>query len=212
MMEEKIGFTSDGLRLEGLMTPGSGKRGVVVTHPHPLYGGDMYNPVVECLQSAFAARGFATLRFNFRGVGKSEGSYGEGDGEVKDVLAAAGFLQEQGATGETELAGYSFGAWVNARVPQGEKGIGRMTMVSPPVAFIDFSDIAAMPNLSLVITGSRDEIAPAQEIRPLLPRWNPAAALEIIEGADHFYLGHIDVLREVLERHVRPEGVSERTP
>ncbi|MGD8366784.1 MAG: alpha/beta hydrolase [Desulfobacterales bacterium] len=211
-MEEKVRFFSEEISLEGLMTPASGKRGVVITHPHPLYGGDMYNPVVECLQGVFTARGFATLRFNFRGVGKSEGGYGEGDGEVNDVLAAAGFLQQQGATGKIELAGYSFGAWVNARVPRGQKGIGRLTMVSPPVAFIDFSDIPAMPNLFLVVTGSRDDIAPAEEIRPQLSRWNPAAVFEIIEGADHFYWGHLDVLREVLERHVHPEAAGKRTP
>lgn len=204
MMEEKIGFFSEGLRLEGLLNRGNGGPGAVITHPHPLYGGDMYNPVVECLQGVFEARGLATLRFNFRGAGKSEGSYGEGDAETADVLAAVGVLQDQGATG-IELAGYSFGAWVNARLPQDRKRIDRLTMVSPPVAFIDFSDIAGLPGLSLVITGSRDEIAPAEEIRPLLTTWNPAAVLEIVEGADHFYLGHLDALQEVLERYI-PAG------
>jgi alpha/beta superfamily hydrolase len=207
-MEEKIRFDSGTLSLEGLLSRQSGDRGVVITHPHPLYGGDMYNPVVECLQAVFQARGYTTLRFNFRGVGASEGSYEDGTGEVRDVLAAAAVLQSLGAAA-ADLAGYSFGAWVNARIPAGQAGVGRSTMVSPPVAFIDFSGIEKMSNLSLVVTGSRDEIAPAAEIRPLLPAWNPGAAFEIIEGADHFYWGHLDALREVLEKHIHRDSAVE---
>ena len=202
-MEEPIRFDSGGLTLQGLLGRGNGPAGAVITHPHPLYGGDMYNPVVECLQGVFQNRGYTTLRFNFRGVGKSEGRYDDGNGEAQDVLSAMRHLQTLGVS-RFDLAGYSFGTWVNARIPDDPDVIARSTMVSPPVAFIDFSDGAKMPNLSLVVTGSRDEIAPAAQIRPLLSQWNPDVAFEIIEGADHFYWGHLDVLREVLARHVPP--------
>lgn len=209
-MEEKIRFDSGSLTLEGLLSRGTGRRGVVITHPHPLYGGDMRNPVVECLQMVYRVRGFTTLRFNFRGVGNSEGVYADGAGELNDVLAAVDYLSGLGIFG-LDLAGYSFGAWVNAKVPSDKKEIRRSIMVSPPAAFVDFSPIRSMPTLSLVVTGSRDDIAPADEIRPLLSTWNPAAVFEIIEGADHFFWGHLDVLQEVLERHVQPESAGEST-
>ena len=77
------------------------------------------------------------------------------------------------------------------------------------MALIDFSDIGNIPNLSLVVTGSRDEIAPAAEIRPLLPGWNTGAAFEIVEGADHFYWGHLEALKDALERHIHPEAPDE---
>jgi alpha/beta superfamily hydrolase len=210
-MEEKIRFTAGRLTLEGLFSRGAGRRGAVITHPHPLYGGEMRNPVVECLQMVYRARGFTTLRFNFRGVGNSEGVYADGTGELDDVLAAADYLSGLGISG-LDLAGYSFGAWVNAKVPSGRTEIRRSIMVSPPVAFVDFSPIHRIPTLSLVVTGSRDEIAPAAEIVPMLGSWNPEAAFEIIEGADHFFWGHLDALQEVLEQHVHPEATDERTP
>jgi alpha/beta superfamily hydrolase len=159
----------------------------------------------------YRARGFTTLRFNFRGVGNSEGAYADGAGELNDVLAAADYLTGLGIS-VIDLAGYSFGAWVNAKAPSGRNEIRRSIMVSPPVAFVDFSPIRPIPTLSLVVTGSRDDIAPADEIRPLLSTWNPAAVFEIIEGADHFFWGHLDVLQEVLERQIPPEAAGKRTP
>jgi alpha/beta superfamily hydrolase len=201
-MEKQTQFVSGTIRLEGLFEASSGPRGAVLTHPHPLYGGDMYNPAVECLQRAYRKNGFTTLRFNFRGVGKSEGNHEDGVGEKQDVIAAVAFLAGQGIE-KIELAGYSFGAWVNALTVTDPARVCRTIMVSPPVAFMDFSKVGAQPALSLVVTGSRDDIAPAEEIRPMLSAWNPDAALEIIEGADHFYWSHLDVLRERLERHIR---------
>ncbi len=204
-MEERIQLVSNGLYLDGLIETAAGARGAVLTHPHPLYGGDMYNPVVECLQQAYRSKGFTTLRFNFRGAGKSEGSHDDGAGEQQDVIAAIGFLAEQGIE-NIDLAGYSFGAWVNAHTATKTGQIARTVMVSPPVAFMDFSKAGSQPSLSLVVTGDQDEIAPAEEIRKMLPAWNPHAAFEIIEAADHFYWSHLDVLREVLERHIRKAG------
>lgn len=95
-MEEKISFLSGDYELEGLFAKVSGDKGVVITHPHPLYGGDMYNPVVNTIASAYQKNGFATLRFNFRGVGKSQGNYDDGIGEQKDVNSAILYLSEMG--------------------------------------------------------------------------------------------------------------------
>lgn len=193
----RVHFLSEDLKLEGLLTEGVHEKGVVVTHPHPLYGGDMYNPVVEAVADAYRKKGYTTLRFNFRGTGNSQGRYDDGRGEQKDVLAALSHLKGTGIR-QVELAGYSFGAWINARVGCPDRAIERMIMVSPPVAFISFSDVGSLPCLKLVVTGSLDDIAPSDRIESLLPEWNSAAEFEIIVRADHFYSGRLGVLSRKL--------------
>jgi alpha/beta superfamily hydrolase len=197
-MEEKISFESEKLQIEGLLHQGTTDAGIVITHPHPLYGGDMYNSVVEAIQQAAYQKGHTTLRFNFRGVGRSQGHHGNGIAEQQDVLSAVTRLKEEGVE-KVLLSGYSFGAWVNAHLDPQDTDIENIIMVSPPVAFIDFASVAAIPNLDLVITGSRDEIAPVDSIRQLLPVWNSNARLELIEGADHFYYGYLDLLKSILK-------------
>jgi len=91
MKEERVFFKSNGLKIEGLISESETLNGVVVTHPHPLYGGDMNNNVVESVVRAYGKKGYTTLRFNFRGVGRSEGGYDEGTGEQGDVRAAVAF-------------------------------------------------------------------------------------------------------------------------
>lgn len=191
-MEERVFFTSGDRRIEGMLETASPMRGAVITHPHPLYGGDMGNPVVIAVRRAYRRQGFSTLRFNFRGVGASEGRYDNGDGERRDVVAALAFLADRGVTA-VDLAGYSFGAWVNAGT-----GVGfqRMVMVSPPVAFISFDPPTPIPALRLIVTGGRDEIAPARMISTYRDRWNPAAAFEVLPDADHFYTGHLKTLED----------------
>ena len=202
-MEERITFTSGPHRLEGYWQPGKAKKGVVITHPHPQYGGTMGNPVVETVQGAYARHGYTTLRFNFRGVGGSQGDYDNGVGEQDDVRAAIAYLNQRDV-GAVDLAGYSFGAWVNTGVAADRHTtIASMMMVSPPVAFIEFKTDHALSCLDLVITGNRDEIAPADRIRDLLPLWNPDARFDIIDGCDHFYIGYLDKLRSILTRYLQ---------
>jgi alpha/beta superfamily hydrolase len=202
-IEEKMTVASDGYQLEGLWQDGTGARGVIITHPHPLYGGTMHNPVVEVIQGAYRQNGYATLRFNFRGAGGSQGTFDDGVGEQNDVAAAIAAIQEKGIE-EVALAGYSFGAWVNARaITRDPIAIASMLMVSPPVGFIEFGDVSALHSLKLVVTGSRDDIAPAKQIRTLLRIWNPDAAFEIIDGCDHFYVGHLDKLQKILNHNLK---------
>ena len=200
-MEKKVFFRSGDFDLEGLFESGRTHRGVVITHPHPLYGGDMHNPVVDAIRRAYRMKGFATLRFNFRGTGESEGQHDNGVGEQADVLAALSFMTESGFH-QVDLAGYSFGAWVNALTIQREGLSENLVMVSPPVAFIDFASIGRLPGLRLVVTGSRDEIAPSDAIRQMLPTWNPSAHFDIIDGSDHFYGRHARQLEDVLDRYI----------
>jgi alpha/beta superfamily hydrolase len=200
-MEEKVCIRSGDLELEGLFETDRTTRGVVITHPHPLYGGDMHNPVVDAIRRAYRMKGVATLRFNFRGTGKSEGQHDNGIGEQNDVLAALSFLMGSGFQ-LVDLAGYSFGAWVNALTLQGEGRTEHLIMVSPPVGFIDFASIGSLPGLRLVVTGSRDEMAPPGVIQQMLPTWNPSAHFYIIDGSDHFYSRHTRQLEDVLGRQI----------
>jgi alpha/beta superfamily hydrolase len=197
MAEEEVLIDSKDLKLEGLLENLPGDKAVVVTHPHPLYGGEMHNNVVEAIIQAYRARGYSTLRFNFRGVGKSEGSYEDGKGEQLDVGAALKFLSGRGKS-SIDLAGYSFGAWVNALGAGKLEQARRMVMVSPPVNFVNFDFLKYNPKIQLVIVGNRDDIAGYKAIEMLMPNWNPEATLRIIEGADHFYWGYTEELKSII--------------
>ncbi len=196
-MVKKVRVFSENYEIEGLLNKKNEKKGVVVTHPHPLYGGDMYNLVVETIVHVYNIKGYSTLKFNFRGVGRSQGKYDNGDGEQKDVLAALSLLGDMGME-QIDLAGYSFGAWVNAHAVQEDVSVKNMVMVSPPVGFMDFRTIGPMDCLKFVVTGSRDDIAPADTVEKMRSVWNPNARFEVIDGADHFYGGYLNQLESVL--------------
>jgi len=204
MAEKEIQIPSQDLLLEGLLGECPGGEGVVVTHPHPLYGGEMQNNVVEAVVQAYQEQGFTTLRFNFRGVGRSSGSHDNGMGEQEDVLAALRCLEGLGKT-SVDLAGYSFGAWVNAKGLPRFDAAGRFIMISPPVNFLDFSFLKACDKIRLVIAGSHDDIGPPAMIQEMLPSWNPSARFHVIEGADHFYWGREGKLVSVLSRFLEEQ-------
>ncbi len=200
-MEEKIIFLSEDYKIEGLLDKQSEDKGVVITHPHPLYGGDMNNFIVDLIARAYQKKGFTTFKFNFRGTANSQGVYDNGLGEQEDVHAALATLAKMGIK-KIDLAGYSFGAWVNALAISENTTVRNMTMVSPPVSFLDFSSTDSIPCLKLVVTGSIDDIAPADRIKTMYPAWNPKAHLEIIKGSDHFYSGCFGELESVLFSHI----------
>ncbi len=197
MTEKSVVFESDNLKLEGRLAESQGDSGVVITHPHPQYGGAMSNNVVESLVNAYGNAGYTTLRFNFRGVGRSEGHYDEGEGEQADVSGAVTYLKDMGMK-VVHLAGYSFGAWVNARAIGNLDAVERMIMVSPPVNFMDFSFLGYTPRLQLVIAGSLDDIAPPDVIQEILPKWNKDSAYHVINGADHFYWGQTGDIESIV--------------
>lgn len=199
-MEEKVTIKSGDILLEGLFDPsGINGKGVVITHPHPLYGGEMHNNVVETLVSAFKDRGYSTLRFNFRGTGDSQGSHTEnGEGEMNDVAAAVNLLVEKGLS-PVFLAGYSYGSWVNhsaaCRGFVSSFPIEGMLMVSPPVDFIGFDKKSV--NLSLnIISGGCDKLGSPSSVRKNMNDWAKRVDMEMVEKADHFWGGHEDDLYE----------------
>ncbi|MDQ1336732.1 MAG: uncharacterized protein QG552_3682 [Thermodesulfobacteriota bacterium] len=198
-------FRSEYGNIEGLMVEGQATKGVVVTHPHPLYGGSMENNVVEAVVRAYGEKGYTTLRFNFRGVGRSEGRYDNGRGEQEDVRAAVAHLTQLGMT-SIDLTGYSFGAWVNAKCIDSLRDVRRMVMVSPPVNFLDFSFLKSCPKIRLVIAGSEDDIAPPAMIEKILLVWNPESELKAINGADHFYWGKTGEIEAIIGDLIELEG------
>ncbi|UCF85394.1 MAG: alpha/beta hydrolase [Desulfobacteraceae bacterium] len=206
MPEERIFIQAGEVRIEGLLDNAPGEKAVIVTHPHPLYGGEMNNNVVEAVLQAYREKGYTTLRFNFRGVGQSGGSFDEGIGEQEDVRAALSHLSELGKS-SIDLAGYSFGAWVNALGLKGFDDAKRVIMVSPPVNFIDFSFLDYNAKIQLVIAGSKDDIGPPGMIEPMLATWNPEVGYKIIQGADHFYWGKTDEIKKIVRAFLDSEEI-----
>jgi hypothetical protein len=200
-MEETISFKSGDLLLEGILERNHCDTGVIITHPHPLYGGDMYNPVVSAIANAYRNKGYSTLRFNFRGTGKSGGRHDNGIGEQDDLLSAISYMNGIGIT-NIDLSGYSFGTFINTMAVRKGAIVRNMTMVSPPVAFMDFGQPFTLSCLKIVITGGYDEVAPPEFVRKTLFQWNSDAIFEVIEGTDHFYAGYLKKLEEVLSLYI----------
>lgn len=194
--EEAIAFVGGPWRLEGRLGLGSGAA-VIICHPHPLYGGALDHPVVETLASVYRQLGYTTLRFNFRGVGASTGTYDDGRGEQDDVRAAAAYLAGLGKT-VTDLAGYSFGAWVQLHLRPPIATVQRQVLIAPPVAYLAFAAAVEPPPELIVVTGDQDRIAPAAMLREQAPRWRPAARLRVLAGVDHFYAGALPQLAALL--------------
>ncbi|MGB2694907.1 MAG: alpha/beta fold hydrolase [Dehalococcoidia bacterium] len=189
-------FTSGDLTLEGALhlpsqTPAPA---AVVCHPHPQYGGDMENNVVRAACEALVQRGFAALRFNFRGVGRSDGAFDQGQGEQGDVRAALAHLASLPEVDSKRLGliGYSFGAMVAAEVASG--ALRGLVLISPPVAFGDLRVAWGCP--ALVAGGGEDQISPADRLRVVGQA--PGVELRIVAGADHSWWGYEPDLSEAL--------------
>ncbi len=203
-MEERIFIKSEPeVELETLVKKAPGNKAVVIVHPHPLYGGSMYNNVVEAVADAYYEMGYTTVRFNFRGVGESTGTYDDGVGEAKDVKAVFNYVRKRLRKEEIAISGYSFGAWVVASSMREINNVDHVVLISAPVSMIDFSFLKEEPRIKLVITGSYDYIAPEETIKKLLPLWNQDAKLYVIDGADHFYWGYEDRIKKIIKNFLK---------
>jgi uncharacterized protein len=201
MNEAQVSFRSGDLTLEGLLAnPGGNAPAAVVCHPHPLYGGSMLNNVVDAMLEAMWQAGYATLRFNFRGVGASEGEHDGGPGEVDDAVAAMTFLLAQPGVRKEGLvmAGYSFGAMVAVSAGYERAEIGRIVAVALPLAMADARIPARASKPVLLVSGDRDSYSPVAGLQALKSRIGDSARLEIVAGADHFFGGREGELSSVI--------------
>jgi len=167
----------------------------VVCHPHPLYGGTLSNKVVHMVSMAFNALGAMTLRFNFRGVGQSDGRFDLGEGEVKDMLAAVGWMRERFEFSPLWLAGFSFGAfvaWSGVR----QAGAERLLLVAPPVAMFEFEQNDAVDVPWVVIQGCADEVVDADSVSRWVKQQARPPRYECLNDAGHFFHGRLIPLRE----------------
>lgn len=198
----RLTFACGELSLEGaLHVPATAPApGVVVCHPHPQYGGDMDNNVVLAACRTLTGRGIAALRFNFRGVGRSDGTFDHGQGERDDLRAALAQLSDLPEVDAMRvgLIGYSFGATVAAEVAGGH--LRGFALISPPIAFGDLRVDWGCP--ALVLGGDQDPIAPTDRLRVVAERAN--VELRIISGADHSWWGFEDELGEALGEFFEP--------
>jgi alpha/beta superfamily hydrolase len=200
-------ITADGATLDARVAASPAPRGgAVICHPHPLYGGDMDNPVVVRLAEVLGALGLTTLRFNFRGTGRSTGVHGQGVDERQDVEAASAHLATRaGVERRLLLAGYSFGAAVVGEVAQVHPDLAGVILVAPPLARVDpkrFAGLEPFGDRLLVVAGSNDEICPAEgltRLRGSVPR----AAFHSIDGANHFFFGKLFPLGETVAAWTR---------
>jgi len=191
-----------GLTLEAaLALPADATVGAVLCHPHPLYGGDMHNPVVVRAAEVCAEAGLATLRFNFRGVGASSGVWDEGHGEQDDVRAALARLGALlVAPARVALVGYSFGAAMAAAVAATGAALGGLALLAPPLALrgLDgFAPPTALAGPLLLLAGSDDEYCPRERLERLGATL-PGAEVRVIEGANHFFFGRLFPLGDAL--------------
>ncbi len=210
-MEEPVEIEVGAISLEArLGTPSVPTAGVALCHPHPLYGGDMDNPVVVRAADACRDAGLTTLRFNFRGVGKSGGVHAQGEREQEDVLGALALLGKAlGPTTPLGVIGYSFGAWVGSRVACSHDRVSGVVAIAPPLAFYDFGFLRTCRKRLLLLAGSRDPYCPRGEFEQLVASL-PGAAARVIEGADHFFFGKLYPLGEAVAAWAH--GFSESSP
>jgi alpha/beta superfamily hydrolase len=203
MKEDRVTFKSGDLTLEGMMAlpDGAGPcRAGVVCHPHPLYGGSMHNNVVDAAVDALHRQSFATLRFNFRGVGASEGEFDNGQGEADDAAAAIRFLtaQKDVRPADAVLAGYSFGSIAAMRAAATMQAVTAVVAIALPLGMIDQSALGAIAKPVVLLAGDRDSYCPAKDLTTLAERLSPLARLRIIAGADHFFGGREPEVTEAL--------------
>lgn len=190
-------------RLEGSFSPGKTENAPIalILHPHPKAGGQMNNAVTIQLYRVFMKRGFATLRFNFRGVGKSQGEFDSGIGELADAATALDWLQTTNPTAsQCWVAGYQFGAWIGMQLLMRRPETDGFISVSPPTNVYDFSFLAPCPASGLILHGSTDAVASPLEVERVVAKLRTqkgiTIAYDLVEGANHYWSDHLPEVEE----------------
>lgn len=207
-MPEVIFNGSDG-RLEGRYVHGEGPTPplAIVLHPHPLHGGTMNNRVVHAMFKIFQRRGFSTLRFNFRGVGRSQGEFDHGQGELRDAAAALDWMQLHNPNSSgVWVAGFSFGAWIAMQLLMRRPEIQGFVCASLPANLYDFSFLAPCPASGLIVHGEKDAVIPTESVHKLVNKLSQQRGItidfECIEDTDHLFSGAIEELETICENYL----------
>lgn len=197
----EVTFTGPAGRIEGRLQPSKirGAPIALVLHPHPQFGGTMNNKIVYDLFYMFSQRGMSALRFNSRGVGRSQGFFDHGAGELADAAAALDWIQAMLPDAKTcWIAGVSFGAWIGMQLLMRRPEIEGFISVAPPANRFDFSFLAPCPSSGLIIHGDQDRVAPAKDTDTLVSKLKTQKGIvieqQIVEGANHFFDGKTDEL------------------
>lgn len=183
--------------LELLTTSGDLPVTAIICHPHPLQGGTMNNKVVTTLMRTFRDLGLSTVRFNFRGIGKSAGSYGGGLGETDDLFAVMDWVKQKEPGHTIWLAGFSFGACVAIR-GAALRPVARLVTIAPPVSRFDLKDLPPITCPWIMVQGDQDDIVLPQEVYDWMQHLNPQPQLIRFPTAGHFFHGQLLELREQL--------------
>jgi len=174
---------------------------VVVCHPHPVHGGTLQNKVVHTLARSFLGLGFAVLRFNFRGVGKSAGAFDDGKGELEDVLAAVAWTRTEYPDVPLWIAGFSFGAAMAIRAAVATAPAGLISIAPAVARFADHLD--PQPDCPwLIIQGDQDELVAIEETVSWVNELEPGPELEVFTDTEHFFHGKLTRLRNAVEEFV----------
>lgn len=180
----------------------------LVLHPHPLHGGTMNNKIVYRTYKKFVECGFTTLRINFRGVGKSEGRFDNGEGELLDATTALNWLHDQNMEAtEFWIAGFSFGSWIALQAVMRRPELENYVLIAPPVTNNDFGFIVPCASTGLIIQGEKDEITKESDSAKLAERLAARNEAEItykmVEDADHFFQNSLEELEQIIEDHIQ---------
>jgi len=179
----------------------------LLLHPHPQHGGTMNNKVVYTLFHAFLHCGFSALRFNFRGVGRSQGQFDRGEGELADAAAALDWLQAAHPNARScWVGGFSFGAWIGMQLLMRRPEIGAFVSVAPPAGMFDFGFLAPCPASGLIVQGDQDQVVPPEATQKLVAKLKQQRDITIehrvVQGADHFFYNHLTELGAIVEEYV----------
>lgn len=189
----------------------------LILHPAPERGGTMNHRIPFTMFNVFKERGFSVIRFNFRGVGESQGLYDKGEGELSDAAAVLDWMQSMNLTAPyVWVGGFAFGAWIGMQLLMRRPEIKGFVSVSPPANEIDFSFLAPCPQSGLVIHGNKDNIVPEPTVGKVVERLNTQRGIHVdyrvIDGANHFFSDHMDNMVDHMHDYLDRRNVGQTPP
>ncbi len=202
-------FNGPAGRLEGRYAHSKIKNAplALVLHPNPQHGGTMNNKITHALFQAYVARGFSVLRFNFRGVGRSQGTFDGGEGELSDAASALDWMQEINPNAPyVWVSGFSFGAWIGMQLLMRRPEIEGFVSIAPPAHTEDFSFLAPCPTSGLVLHGGRDDVVPEPAVEDFVDKIQMQKGIEVdyrvLPEANHFFHSNIDLMISHVHDHM----------